>query len=35
MEATDSGNPIVENNPDSYVTKQYKEIAEKVWDIID
>ena len=35
MEATDIGRPIIENNPNSHVTKQYKQVAEKVWDIID
>ena len=35
MEATDIGRPIIENNPDSHITKQYKQVAEKVWDIID
>ena len=28
-------NEIIENNPNSHVTKQYKQVAEKVWDIID
>ena len=35
MEETDIGSPIIEKNPDAHVSKQYKEIAEKVWDIID